>query len=51
MLDHANIKRLTRKVKLRAPPSESRFWRYHHRGEGHLSTVEGTREKGKATTD
>ena len=41
VLEHAGVKRLTRKVKLRAPPSESKFWRYHSAGDGHLSTVEG----------
>lgn len=41
VLEHEAIKRLTRKVKLRAPPSSSRFWRYHSKGDGHLSSVEG----------
>ena len=40
MLEHPAIARLVRKVQLREPPSESRFWRYHSKGEGHLSSVE-----------
>lgn len=41
VLKHAGVERLSRKVKLRAPPSESKFWRYHSAGDGHLSTIEG----------
>lgn len=44
VLEHESIKRLTRKVKLRTAPRTSRFWRYHNKGEGHVSSVEGAYE-------
>ena len=39
VLETPPLQRL-RKVKLKAPPALSRFWRYHSEGEGHLSSLE-----------
>ena len=40
VLEHPGLARLTRRVKLKDPPSESKCWRYHSKGEGHLSSAE-----------
>lgn len=39
VLQHPKLKHL-RHVKLSEPPQESRFWRYHNRGNGCVSTIE-----------